>query len=235
MSDRLDLTVIVPTTPWRDTLREEALASIDAQTLPVEQVCLAIDRYADGPATAINRAALGAVVDTEWIFRLDDDDLLDADHFEVLSHWLDTGADIVYTWCRIEEGGELHPEQQFQARWQDDYGWELLRDWNWIPCSAAIRTSLFREIGGYNLESGEEDWDLWKRALAAGARFRCVPAVTWTYRMNAAWEHRSDFTSSGDGTDIRAWLEANPPCDHEHRCCPRHDTHSTPHIECILR
>jgi hypothetical protein len=33
-------------------------------------------------------------------------------------------------------------------------------------------------------------WDLWVRALDAGARFKCVPAVTWTYRMNAEWEHR---------------------------------------------
>jgi len=34
-----------------------------------------------------------------------------------------------------------------------------------------------------------EDHDLWVRALDAGARFRCIPEVTWTYRLGD-WPHR---------------------------------------------
>lgn len=183
----LDLTVVIPTIAERAPLLAEALASLEAQTLKVPHyTCYDPERY--GPANVVNR--LVEQVKTKWFFRLDDDDLLDPDHFEVLSHWLDDDADIVFTWCRIEGGGELHPPEQFQVRLQDEFGWEHLREQNWIPCSAAIRTSLFHDLGGFR-EVPEEDWDFWQRALDHGATFSCVPTVTWTYRMNPEWSHRS--------------------------------------------
>jgi hypothetical protein len=184
-----DITVLIPTIPERADLYREALASVEAQTHPVE-LATEVDVEHTGPVATVNRLAAG--VDTDWLFRLDDDDLLDADHFDVLSHWLDDDADIVYTWCRIEGGGDQHPPEQFQVRLQDEFGWDYLHTANWIPCSAAIRTTLWRDLGGLR-DVQEEDWDFWIRALEAGARFRCVPAVTWTYRMNAEWAHRSDF------------------------------------------
>jgi glycosyltransferase involved in cell wall biosynthesis len=195
----LDLTVLIPTIPEREALFLEAVASIDNQTLAPEVWIAQVDSNRRGPAVMLNEMAQN--VDTEWLFRLDDDDLLDPDHFEVLEHWLDDDADIVYTWCRIEGGGELHPEAQFQDRWQDAEGWDYLRVTNFIPCSAAIRTSLWRQLGGLNPNHPEEDWDFWIRALDAGARFRCIPAVTWTYRMNPEWEHRQ---SSVDGSEVCA-------------------------------
>lgn len=182
-----DLTVLVPTIAERGDLLIEALSSIEAQTLPTNYR-VAYDHHHDGPAKLLNYMAKGTT--SEWLFRLDDDDLLDPDHFEVLSHWLDDDADIVFTWCRVEGGGELHPPEQFQARWQAEFGWEHLSVTNWIPCSAAIRTSLWRQLGGLDEQHTFEDWDFWQRALAAGARFRCVPTVTWTYRMNPEWQHR---------------------------------------------
>lgn len=182
-----DLTIIIPTIPERAELFEQALASVKAQTAPVFYKT-AVDTNHNGPVPTVN--ALASTVETEWLFRLDDDDLLDPDHVEVLSHWLDDDADIVYTWCRIEGGGDEHPEDQFQVRLQHEYGWEHLYEANWIPCSAAIRTDLWNELGGLD-DVPLEDWDFWQRALDKGARFRCVPAVTWTYRMNPEWEHRS--------------------------------------------
>lgn len=201
----LDLTVLIPTLKERGLLFSEAHTSVLAQTLPVH--CgwtMDVDR--EGPATIINRMA--TKVDTEWLFRLDDDDLLDPDHFEVLSHWLTNDADIVFTWCRVEGGGDLHPEDQFQVPWQGEMGWGALRERNWIPCSAAIRTSLFHELGGYNVEAEEEDWDFWIMAFDAGANFRCIPAVTWTYRMNPEWKHRS----SGES---RTWAKDDGATDSE--------------------
>jgi hypothetical protein len=51
-----------------------------------------------------------------------------------------------------------------------------------------VRVSLWRELGGYR-DVHNEDHDLWVRALDAGARFRCIPEVTWTYRLGD-WPHR---------------------------------------------
>lgn len=184
----IDLTVVSATIGGRAGLFGECRDSLAAQTLSVPHE-FAYDTLRLGPAQTLNHVVKHRV-HTEWFFRLDDDDLVDPDHFEVLSHWLDDDADIVFTWCRIQGGGELHPEDQFQVCWQHEYGWEHLYETNWIPCSAAVRTSLFRDLGGYDEAHEFEDWDLWQRALDEGARFRCVPAVTWTYRMDPAWVHR---------------------------------------------
>lgn len=183
----LDLTVITATTPERSALFGEALKSLHAQTLKPSYRFMRDDQHR-GPAQTLNQLAAG--VDTEWLFRLDDDDLLDPDHFEVLSHWLDQGdADIVYTYCRVDG---VDDPNRFQVRWQSvGNGWGELYERNWIPCSAAIRTELFHDLGGYD-DVPEEDWDLWKRALDVDATFVCVPCATWTYRMNPEWKHRSD-------------------------------------------
>lgn len=190
MSVADDITVIIPTVPERAELLAEAVASLEAQTSPVRWL-IGVDNEHNGPIATVN--ALAGSVQTEWLFRLDDDDLVDDDHFEVLGRWLDGRADVVYTWCRIEGGNDEHPPEQFQVRLQAEYGWEHLREANWIPSSAAIRSELWHSLGGYREPSWtqHEDWDFWVRALDAGARFACVPAVTWTYRMNTEWEHRS--------------------------------------------
>lgn len=184
-----EITVLLPTIPERELLFQEALASVCAQATPSLRWLIGRDEHHHGPSATVN--ALADCVQTEWLFRLDDDDLLDPDHFRVLTPWLDDDADIVYTWCRVLDGGDEHPEDQFQVRWQAEFGWEYLREANFIPASAAIRTELWRDLGGYQPSewTRHEDWDFWVRALDAGARFRCVPTVTWTYRMTPSWEH----------------------------------------------
>jgi GT2 family glycosyltransferase len=62
-----------------------------------------------------------------------------------------------------------------------------LRETNWIPGGCTlIRTELFRKVGGYPVDMPDVthagDWYLWHRLLDVGARFVCVPEVTWFYR-----------------------------------------------------
>jgi hypothetical protein len=46
-----------------------------------------------------------------------------------------------------------------------------------------MRTSVVRDLGGWS-DDGLEDWDLYRRALEAGASFVCIPEVTWRYRFH---------------------------------------------------
>lgn len=176
--------VLTASLPERGRLLADCARSVALQTLLPAAWHVGVDHDREGPAAVLNR--LACQVETPWLFRLDDDDLLQPDHFETLKPYLNDRADIVYSWCAVE--GPI-ARNKFQVPFDPD---RLRRD-NFVPSAAAIRTSLFDELGGYDLaptRSRHEDWDLWLRALEAGARFVCVPIVTWTYRLGQ-WEHRS--------------------------------------------
>jgi hypothetical protein len=187
----LTVTVITASLPERAGLLAELAATIDIQTVPVEWR-VEVDYLREGPVTVFNR--LASQVTTEWLFPIGDDDLFDPHHFATLDPFLHDGYDIVYTWCRIT-GSSERPENQFQVCLQDTFGWKHLRKENWIPAAAAIRTSLWEKLGGYRQPDWtvHEDHDLWVRALDADARFCCIPRVTYTYRADSAWSHRSEI------------------------------------------
>lgn len=184
MSVSLDLTVITPTITDRARLLTEAAASIAGQSLPPAAWLVGWDTERVGPIPVVNR--LAQQVDTEWLFRLDDDDLLYPGHFDTLYPHLSRDADVVYSWCRVEG---LWDERRFQRVFSET----TLRYENTIPSAACIRTSLWRKLGGYQRASYTpfEDYDFWLRALDSGAKFVCVPQVTWVYRMGD-WQHLSD-------------------------------------------
>lgn len=178
----IDLTIVTATVPERAPLLHELRQSIAQQTVRPKWL-VSTDWRKEGPATVINR--LVEQVDTEWVFRCDDDDLFDPNHFEVIAANLSDDHDIVYTWPRIDPLGHFDDPRALQRV----YPLKTLRDANWITSAAAVRTSLWRELGGY-ADVHNEDHDLWVRALDTGARFRCVPEVTWTYRLGD-WPHLS--------------------------------------------
>ena len=178
----IPLTVVTATIPERIDLLHELRQSIATQTVRPKWL-VETDWDRQGPAKVINR--LVDEVDTEWVFRCDDDDLFDPTHFETIAANLSDAADIVYTWPRIDPPGHFeHPEALQGVR-----PLNTLRELNWIASAAAIRVSFWRQLGGLR-DVEDEDHDFWLRALDAGARWRCVPEVTWTYRMGD-WEHRS--------------------------------------------
>lgn len=92
------------------------------------------------------------------------------------------GADVIYPWCRVEDHDpELEP-------WSPNrlFSADALLRYNYIPVTALIRRDLWDEVGGMPSLPHAEDWAFWKRCLAAGAVFRCVPEVLWTYRRGLA-------------------------------------------------
>jgi hypothetical protein len=195
----VSIAVLTPSLPGRADMLAEAMASVQAQTLtPVSHV-VGIDYERVGIGRTLNHLASSAEAD--WLARLDDDDLFMPNHLEVLSTGVED-ADVIYTWCDVKpraRNGVVPPVPAVlgPAGWipNQEFDANLLRERNYIPATTLTRKSLWREIGGWTLPGwgvGEaprqpefaEDWDFWLRALDAGARFLCIPEVTWTYRYH---------------------------------------------------
>jgi GT2 family glycosyltransferase len=172
------IVVVTPSLPERADFRAECVASVAAQTLqPVAHVVM-VDYERAGPAAMLNRMLSACVAaGADWVAQLADDDLADPHHLELLAaHCAD--ADIVYSWCRVE-GRSFNPNREFDEA--------ALRASNFIPATTMIRTRLCTQLGWRDDSThGFEDWDFWLRALDAGARFVCVPEVSWTYRFHGA-------------------------------------------------
>lgn len=176
--------VITPTIAERSSLLEDCIASVAAQTVPVESHRVLEDVDGEGPSIMRNR--LAALSTSEWLLPLDDDDTLDPDYVEVMSPHLTDDVDIVYSWCRVDGLADWTPNRLFNAA--------LLLKGNFIPVTACVRRSVWAEVDGWpeppeRLQPGE-DWEFLKLCLGAGAVFHLVPEVLWTYRIQAGSRNR---------------------------------------------
>lgn len=191
----VDVTVATPSIPGRERLLREAMASVQAQTVKPRAHLVRVQEPPEGvPRTvhvAQQRNRLLCAVDSEWCATLDDDDLLVPHHFETIAKALNSDADLVYTlapqpWVPDDDVTDW-PQARLIER--------LERRHDCVPSNAAVRTSTLRAIGGwdettftdgqYASGADTEDWDLRLRLAREGARFVCVPAVTWEYRQSS--------------------------------------------------
>ena len=195
----LSIAVLTPSLPGRADLLAEAMASVQAQSMTPTSHVVGIDYDRVGIGRMLNQLASSAEAD--WLARLDDDDLFRPNHLAVLATRAED-ADVVYSWCEVEpraRDGVVPPVPAVlgPAGWipNQEFDAALLRKRNYIPATTLIRKSLWKDIGGWTLPGwgvGDaprepeyaEDWDFWLRALEAGARFVCIPEVTWAYRYH---------------------------------------------------
>jgi len=157
---------------------DEARQSVAVQTLPAAHHLVLID-HGMGPARARNQIL--NVCRTEWVAFLDDDDLLDPDHLEVLSGGT---ADVRIPYCRLE--GDTIPKKFYNQ----PYDRAKLRDHGIFPITVLARYQAVMDAGGFRPEDRWEDWSLWNRMADNGATFEVTPQVTWTYRLghdNRTW------------------------------------------------
>jgi glycosyltransferase involved in cell wall biosynthesis len=177
--------VITPSRPDRTPLLAEAYASVEAQTIACTHL-IGIDHAGEGPAL-IRNAAMRHSPHPVVAF-LDDDDLMDPDHLEVLTMALvEHEADLVFSWYR-KQGST--PETERIHVW-DDYAYGvMLGGRNLIPVTVVARREAILDAGGFDPDDRYEDYALWMRMLAQEARIVVVPRETWTYRMlgdNRTW------------------------------------------------
>jgi glycosyltransferase involved in cell wall biosynthesis len=218
-------TIAIPTHDRRETV-VLAARSVLAQTRPPLELIVLCDGCTDGTADAVraldervealelpkgpgyaydhrNRAlerARGSV-----ILWLGDDDLLLPDHLERIGEYWDAGvADVVTTPAAI-----VWPDDSMEWNGQD---WAV--PWNRqalerantnVMAAVSTRVDLASEVGGWNAGLARAgDWDLWKRALATGARAAMTSEPTVLHfkatgrdqawpdrvRQNGAWLER---------------------------------------------
>lgn len=171
------LTLVTATLPARNNLLAEMLDSVKNQTVqPAAHIIVRDDGR--GFVETVNRAV--SMVDTDFFCLVDDDDLLLPDHVQTLTENLN--ADIVWTWTKIEGRGSFNPNQGYVKN--------QLQSNNYIPSNMAMKTTLWRQHGGYRDGFGHPDWDMLKRCEESGATFLNIPKITWVYRfhgMNMSW------------------------------------------------
>lgn len=162
------VTVITPTVVGREHLLKECVESVDALRLPHMTM---IDLLGEGPARVRNR--LIDHVKTDWVLCLDDDDLLFPNYLAAVGPHLEN-ADVVYTAWQLSGAIDPMPCPRFDP--------DLLRQHNFIPVTACVRTELLRQVGGFPTDAELEDHALWLKLLDAGARFAYSPVIAWHYR-----------------------------------------------------
>lgn len=173
------VSVITASLPDRNKLLLQALNCVDAQTYPVAEHYVGIDIRREGGAAMKN--SLIDMVETEWIQILDDDDILMPHHIGRLMREAADDVDVIYSYAQGEN---------YSGWYNVPFNPDALFENCNISHNAIVRKSLFDRIGKFGTEYGY-DWTFWCRAVAAGAKFVCVPEVTWEYRLSENWLHES--------------------------------------------
>lgn len=186
----MTVSVLIPTIPERATLLQRALASVSAQTLRPDEICVAVARP-DEPAWSTRDRALRMATSTH-IACLDDDDEFLPQHLErCAAHQAETGADMVFPWFTTDHCSDPFP---------GEFGtpWDPARPRETTTVIFARRQAVL-DVGGYRFADGDrhddgrhragEDSDLVKRLNAAGHLIVHIPERTWV------WHHHGANTS----------------------------------------
>jgi hypothetical protein len=177
--------IITPSIEGREELLVQCVASVKVQTAPCVHL-VGLDASRVGPA--VMRSALLSQTAQEYVGFLDDDDLMDEDHVEVLLAALKAdGSDLAMSWYRREGTA---PETPRCAVWDDWCYGTMLGGRNLIPVTVMARREAILEAGAFRPEDRYEDYSLWMRMIENGSRISVVPRETWTYRCvgeNRTW------------------------------------------------
>jgi glycosyltransferase involved in cell wall biosynthesis len=176
------VTVVTPSLPSRGDMLAEAMATVTCQTMAPIAHAISVDHGRRGPAAVRNDLLAG--VTTEWVAFLDDDDLLDESHLEILvTAGYRADAAVVVPYCRFG-GPSIPPRYCNQV-----YDRAALADHGIFPITVLAKTEAIRRAGCFGGER-YEDWALWNRMADQGAFFLVVPEETWTYRLGHG-DHRT--------------------------------------------
>lgn len=188
------VTVVIPHIPPRHMPLLRAIRSVNDQTYPVDAISVVTDHQKRGAGRTRNLAL--AMARTRWVAFLDDDDWLLPSHVETLmNHAVETGADVVYSSCRVihSEMGEIprtHPGFDEWGRPGKPFDPDLLRQRSYLPVTSLVDRGLAQR-SSFEPPPGShyDDWGFYLGLLDLGATFSHVDEVTWV------WTHGPHNTS----------------------------------------
>lgn len=216
------VSVITRTYKGRDLFLKQAISSVLQQTYPnIEHIIvedggnsmqpiitsiktskkyskqyLSLDKI--GRSMAGN-AALEAAKGKYCVF-LDDDDLLFADHIEVLMQAMQTNLDavaayspsleVVTDYTNVSQNFYIEKRIFSPAKLIHEYSYSALQSYNYMAIQSVLfERNLYETRGGFESDMDAlEDWTLWLR-YAKGNKFVFVPKATSLYRTPADPEH----------------------------------------------
>jgi glycosyltransferase involved in cell wall biosynthesis len=196
-----DITPIAVVIPCHDdgATLEQSVDSALRQDVPVEVIVVDDGSTDPGTATVLRRLAGAGVrvlrqdnrgpgparmaglraTSAEYALPLDADDRLLPGALRLLRDELDGNPAAVAAWGSARHFGGLDFVQKSLPSldpWQLSYQ-------NHLPLSALYRRDAVLAVGGWQLDGGYEDWDLWMALAEGGHAGIGVSAVTGEYRV----------------------------------------------------
>jgi GT2 family glycosyltransferase len=151
-----------------------------------------------GYVKALNRGA--ALVKTDYIARLDADDIALPSRLEIQLRFLDAhpevavvGSRMRYVFLRRRQFsigfGKIRICPEFSPPMKNPPFWDPANDGQTIPHpSATMRRLAFERVGGYRNIAPSEDIDLWLRFMDSGYKLACLNEVLLLYRIGVQSE-----------------------------------------------
>jgi glycosyltransferase involved in cell wall biosynthesis len=166
---------------WEKLALERAEPSVGENHGPGEVVTW---HESDGTrASSLNRGA--KVAEGDWLIFLDADDELAPGYVGAMRRALEqTGDGPVLFTPAVQQIRKGRPGQPFFFPECD------FRTGNWLVIGTMISKALFMEIGGFHDHPhGLEDWNLWARAVRAGATVVRVKDAVYRAHVNPKSKH----------------------------------------------
>lgn len=146
-----------------------------------------VRQHNSGPAAA--RMTGVRSTSAPYVFPLDADDLVAPGALTALADALDRDPDAVIAWGDTEMFGDANVYVR-KARALDP--WQITYV-NPIPTATMIRRDALLAVGGWQLDLGYEDWDLWQAFAERGWRGVHVERAVARHRVHGARRWSRDF------------------------------------------